>query len=322
MKALALVLLLGSAAHAQILRPFGETPGELGPATTTTPEKQGAFTTGARFSAFSAGRGGALFAFAEGVDGLVLGGVIGAAITSGWRSPLAGAQGVYLGALAGGLTLGALGSLLQYVQPIGLVAAGATSLGLLVGALGGFGVASLLPGAGVAVVPGLLAVIGSQVGGLVPLALLWTAEDLDPADLAMMGAAALSAFVLTGLVNLATGRPLVPAALLLAPAIGMAIGGLLAAVTTVPMAAIFRTVGLPLGAALALFALGSGVFESVQVGSAVALAGAAITLGITALVSFATAPVRPHEVSLAPTLVLLPGRGSELSVGPGAVVTF
>lgn len=323
-RAVALVLLLGSAAHAQILRPFGETPGDLGPPTATTPEKQGASTTnGARFSAFSAGRGGALFAFSEGVDGILLGGVIGAAITSGWRGPLATAQGVYLGALAGGVTLGALGSLLQYVQPIGLVAAGATSLGLLVGALAGFGVASLLSGLqGSAAAPGLLALVGSQVGGLVPLALLWTAEDLDPNDLAMMGAAALSAFVLTGLINLATRRPLVPAALLLAPAVGMAIGGLIAAVTTVPVATIFRYAGLPLGVGLALFALVSGVFESVQLGAAVALGGAAITLGITALVSFATTPVQPQSVSLVPTVVVLPGRGSELSVGPGAVVTF
>ncbi len=323
-RALALVLLLGSAAQAQIIRPFGETPGDLGPTTATTPEKPVSATpSGARFSAFSAGRGGALFAFSEGVGGLVLGGVIGAAITSTWRGPLAGAQGVYLGALAGGVTLGALGSVLQYVQPIGLVAAGATSLGLVVGALAGFGVASLLSQLqGSALLPGLLALVGSQVGGLVPLALLWTAEDLDPSDLSMMGAAALSAFALTGLINLATGRPLVPAALLLAPAVGMAIGGLIAAVSNVPVATIFRYAGLPLGAGLALFALVSGVFESVQLGAGVALGGAAITLGITALVSFATAPVEAAPVSLVPTLVVLPGRGREVSVGPGAVITF
>ncbi|MBM4781073.1 MAG: hypothetical protein GQE15_25550 [Archangiaceae bacterium] len=320
-RALALMLLLGSAAHAQIVRPLGETPGDLGPTSTTTPEKStGGATSGARFSAFSAGRGGALFAFSQGVDGLVLGAVIGASITAGWRAPLSGAQGLYLGALAGGVTLGALGSLLQHLQPIGLVAAGATSLGLLVGALAGFGVAALLP-VGTAV-PGLLALVGSQVGGLVPLALSWAAEDLDPSDLAMMGAAALSAFALTGLLNLATGRPLVPAALLLAPAVGMAIGGLIAALTSVPVATIFRYAGLPLGAALALFALVSGAFESVQLGAAVALGGAAITLGVTALVSVATTPAEPQAVSLVPTLVVLPGRGSELSVGPGAVVTF
>lgn len=320
-RAFALVLLLGSTAHAQIVRPLGETPGDLGPTTTTTPEKPGSSpASGARFSAFSAGRGGALFAFSHGVDGLVLGGVIGAAITSGWSGPLATAQGVYLGALAGGVALGALGAVLQYFQPIGLVAAGATSLGLLVGALAGFGVASLLPGG--SAVPGLLALVGSQVGGLVPLALLWAAEDLEPSDLAMMGAAALSAFALTGLINLATGQPLVPAALLLAPAVGMAAGGLIAALSNVPVATIFRYAGLPLGAALALFALVSGVFESVQLGAAVGLGGAAITLGVTALVSFATAPARPQSVSLVPTLVVLPSRDRELAIGPGALLTF
>ncbi|MER2561912.1 MAG: hypothetical protein ABTQ32_14385 [Myxococcaceae bacterium] len=318
-RALALMLLLGSAAHAQIVRPIGETPGDLGPTTTTTPDKP-LPATGARFSAFSAGRGGALFAFSEGVGGLVLGGVLGAGLTSG--GPLASAQGVYLGALAGGVVLGALGSVLQYVQPIGLVAAGATSLGLVVGGLAGFGVASLLSGLGSAALPGLLALVGAQVGGLVPLALSWATEDLEPSALAMMGAAALSAFALAALVNLATGRPLVPAALLLAPAVGMAIGGLIAAVSRVQVSTIFRYAGVPLGAALALFAIVAGVFESVQLGAAVGLGGAALTLGITALVSFATSPAKPEAVSLLPTVVVLPGRGSALSVGPGAVIRF
>lgn len=319
-RALALMLLLGSAAHAQIVRPIGETPGDLGPTTTTTPEKPLPATTGARFSAFSAGRGGALFAFSEGVGGLVLGGVLGAGLSSG--GALVSAQGVYLGALAGGVVLGALGSVLQYVQPIGLVAAGATSLGLVVGGLAGFGVASLLSGLGSVALPGLLALVGAQVGGLVPLALSWATEDLEPSALAMMGAAALSAFALTGLVNLAIGRPLVPAALLLAPAVGMAIGGLIAAVSRVQVSTIFRYAGLPLGAALALFAIVAGVFESVQLGAAVALGGAAVTLGVTALVTFATAPAKPEAVSLLPTVVVVPGRGSALSVGPGAVIRF
>ncbi len=262
------LLLVGGVANAQVVRPMGETPGDLGPSTPTTEEPRAVAPTvagGERFSRFSAGRGGPLFAFSQVVDGLVVGGLIGAALSTPSTGPLAVPSGAYLGALAGGVGLGAVGVLLQYFQPIGLVAAGAAALGLGVGLLGGLGLASglsaFIPGLP-AVLPGLLALVGSQVGALVPLALLWSADDLDPSDLAMLGAGALDAFALTALFNVALGRPLLESALLVAPAIGMAVGGLVAALTRVPLSKVVRYGALPVGVGLSLFYLGGVVFQA------------------------------------------------------------
>ncbi|MBL8918422.1 MAG: hypothetical protein JNJ54_06145 [Myxococcaceae bacterium] len=325
-----LLLLLSSGASAQIVRPMGETPGELGPAAPDRTEPQpptAAQGPRSRFSLLSAGRGGPLFAFSQIVDGLVVGAAIGASITSSPSSPLALSLGAYLGALAGGVGLGGLGVLLQYFQPIGLVAAGAATLGLGVGALSGLGVALLLEGfvSGLpAVLPGVLALAGSQIGALVPLALLWTAEDLDPSELAMMAAASLWLTAAVGLVNLSIGRPLVAPALLIAPAVGMAAGGLVAALTRVSSGEVFRYTALPLGVGAATFFIGGLLGGSPQIAAIASLSMIALTVLTTGLVSFATTAPAPAEVTLLPTISVLPaGRASEgVAVGPAALVRF
>lgn len=328
---LAVALLSSGLAAAQIVRPMGETPGDLGP---SGPARSDAGAPSAaqgprsRFSLLSAGRGGALFAFSQIVDGLVIGAVIGASITAQPSSPLALPQGAYLGALAGGVGLGGLGVLLQYFQPIGLVASGAAALGIGVGALAGLGAALLLESfvTGLpAVLPGVLALVGSQVGALVPLALLWTAEDLDPADLAMLGVASLWAATLTGLVNLSVGRPLAAPALLIAPALGMAAGGLVAALTTISTGEVFRYTALPLGVGAAALFLGGLLGATPQLAAIAALSTIALTVFTTGLVSFATTvPSRTDGVTLVPTVTVLPaGRRSEdVALGPAALVRF
>lgn len=327
------LLLVGSVANAQVVRPMGETPGDLGPSTPTTEDPGGVAPTAAsreRFSRFSAGRGGPLFAFSQVVDGLVVGGLIGAGLSTPQTGPLAVPGGAYLGALAGGVGLGAVGVLLQYFQPIGLVAAGAAALGLGVGVLGGLGLASglsaFVPGLP-AVLPGLLALVGSQVGALVPLALLWSADDLDPSDLAMLGAGALDAFALTAFFNVALATPLLASALLLAPAVGMAVGGLVAALTRVPLSTVVRYGALPVGVGLALFYLGSVVFQAPQLAAIAALGGTALTAGITALVEFAqgpSTPPRPDAVTVLPSITILPAspRSEQLVLGPGFAGSF
>lgn len=327
------LLLVGGVAKAQIVRPMGETPGDLGPSTPTREEPQSVAPTAAsreRFSRFSAGRGGPLFAFSQVVDGLVVGGLIGAGLSTPSTGPLTVPAGAYLGALAGGVGLGAVGVLLQYFQPIGLVAAGAAALGLGVGVLAGLGLASGLSSfvTGLPeVLPGLLALVGSQVGALVPLALLWSADDLDPSDLAMLGAGALDAFALAAFFNVALDRPLLPSALLLAPAVGMAVGGLIAALTRVPLATVVRYGALPVGIGLALFYLGGVVFQAPQLAAIAALGGMALTVGITALVGSAqdpSTPTAPDAVTVVPSITILPAspRTEQLVLGPGFVGTF
>jgi hypothetical protein len=327
-----LTVLLALHASAQVVRPMGETPGDPGPAITPTPEPTPNGTPlaprAARYSKFSAGRGGPLFAFAEIVDGLVVGALIGTGLTASGTSPLAIPQGAYLGALVGGVGLGALGALLQYFQPIGLLSAGAAALGIGVGALAGLGTALLLaqaipnlPG----VLPGVLALVGSQIGALIPLALLWTVDDLSAGDLALMGSGALYGLALAVLVNVALAAPLAAGPALIAPAVGTAVGGLLAAFTELPVGTVLRFTGLPLGVALAVFYVGAGLFGASQLAAISALVAMGLTVGVTALVSAATdAPPRKDAVQLTPTLSFIaPGPGSTTwSAGPAFVGRF
>lgn len=325
------LLLIGGVAQAQNARPMGETPGDPAPVVPLKEEPRSSAPSVAdvtRFSRWSAGRGGPVFAFSQIVDGLVVGGLLGTSLSAPSTNPFAVPEGAYLGALVGGVSLGGLGVLLQYFQPIGLVAAGATALGLGVGALAGLGIASALasfvPGLP-PVLPGLLALVGSQVGGLVPLALLWRANDLDPSDLAMLGAGALNAFALTAFLNVALGRPVLASALLLAPALGMAVGGLVAALTQVPLSTVVRAGALPLSVGLALFYLGGVVFQAPQLAAIAALGGMAVTVGVVALVSFAQGPAtQPEPISVVPTIVVVPPapRAEQLLLGPGVVATF
>jgi hypothetical protein len=317
------VLLCGALAQAQVARPLGETPLDPGPAPRTLPEAAAPVSAGSRHSAFSAGPGGPLFAFSLGLDGAVLGSLVGfSLLTRG--DALAPVGALSLGGVAGAALLGGLGVLIQYVQPIGLFAAGATGLGLGVGALAGAGVGRLLDGAGLPrFVTPLLAVGGSLVGGLIPLALLWGADDLQPGALAVLGAFSLGAFAAAGFVNLAVGAAVSAPALLLAPAAGMAVGGLVAALSTPRVAPVLRFTLVPLGAALALCFGSMALGASPQVAGVVGLSAAAVGLGVTALVTVATeVPAVPAGVTLLPSVTAVRGEGGALVVGPSVTGRF
>ncbi|MDX2015365.1 MAG: hypothetical protein SFW67_34555 [Myxococcaceae bacterium] len=330
-----LLVLVALDASAQVVRPMGETPGDPGPAAATTPEAPVNATPLApragRFSRLSAGRGGPLFAFAEILDGLVVGALIGTGVTAAQStSPFAAPQGAYLGALIGGVGLGGLAAVLQYFQPIGLLSAGAAALGLGVGALAGLGASVLLaervPGLP-SVLPGVLALVGSQIGALVPLALLWTVDDLSAGDLALLGSGALYGLALTVLASVAVTGGLSAGPALLAPAIGTAIGGLVAALTELPLGAVLRFTGLPLGVGLAVFYVGAVFFGAAQLAAVSALVGIGLTAGITALVSAATEPPRPRDaapVEVMPTVSFVPpGPGvAPWAAGPALVGRF
>ncbi len=323
---LAAGLVIACSASAQVVRPMGETPYDPGPGNVKqTPEAPVSAASRTRYSSFSAGRGGPLFAFSQIVDGLVVGGVLGTALTASSPNPLASSGGAYIGALTGGVSLGALGVVLQYFQPIGMVAAGAATLGLGVGALAGAGVASLLasmiPNL-TATLPGILALAGSEIGALVPLALLWSKDDLEPSDLALMSAVSLYAFAATTLLNLAIDRPLWTPGLLIAPALGLAVGGLVAALSTIPLGEVVRSAALPLGIGLSVFYLGA-LLSTVQLGAIASLSAMALTFGVTAIVTWATRePKKDSALTMIPTLGAASSRSGALVPTLGLAVTF
>lgn len=279
-----------------------------------------------RFSRLSAGSGGPLFAFAEGIDGIVLGALLGGGLQVGGQI---GTGGAFIGALLGGVALGGGATLFQYFHPIGLASAGAVSLGIGVGALAGFGIATAASissfSIAVAIALGL-----SQVGMLVPLIALWDVDDISSEDLALMGMTSAYAFALTGLTTLLFNSISPTArlsAVLFAPAFGMALGALWAYGQDLAPGRILKLTALPMGVGALTFFLGV-----VLTGGNMQLTAAA-TLGTTvatfALTYFLTAetPPEPTEKSavlVTPTMSMAPAgwRNEGIAVGPGLVGRF
>lgn len=295
--------------------PPPETPGPTLAERTSTKE---------RFSRFSAGRGGPLFAFAEGLDGLILAGLAGAGTASGGQL---GTSGAFIGALAGGVVFGAGAAILQYVHPIGLASAGTMALGLGVGALAGFGIATAAIVSSFTVAS-LLALAVSQVGMLLPLIALWSVEDIPGEDLALMGMTSTYAFVLTALTSfLFTTIPSSTrtAAVLIAPAIGMALGSLWAHAVDLAPGRVLKLTALPLGVGLVTFILGAVLTQfNLPIMSAATLLTTVATFGLTYFLT-ADEPAGPAPaVSLSPTLsmVTVGSRNEAMAVGPALVGRF
>lgn len=277
-----------------------------------------------RFSRFSAGRGGPLFAFAEGLDGLILAGLAGAGTSTGGRL---GTSGAFIGALAGGVVFGAGAAILQFVHPIGLASAGTMSLGLGVGALAGFGIATAAT-VSAFTVASLLALAVSQLGMVIPLIALWSVDDIPGEDLALMGMTSTYAFVLTALTTfLFTTIPSSTrtAAVLIAPAIGMALGSLWAHAVDLASGRVLKLTALPLGVGLVTFVLGAVLTQlNLPIMSAATLLTTIATFGLTYFLT-ADEPAGPApSVALSPTIsmVTVGSRNEALAVGPALVGRF
>ncbi|MDX2010917.1 MAG: hypothetical protein SFW67_12030 [Myxococcaceae bacterium] len=283
--------------------------------------------TPARFSRFSAGRGGPLYAFSQLVDGVVLGAFAGGGLATGGRL---GSGEAFIGALAGGLLLGGAHTVVQYFHPVGLATAGTIALGTGVGALAGFGVASL----GIVssfTTSALIAVAFSQLGALVPLLALWNVEDdISGEDLALLGMTSGYGFVLTGLTLLLFGGRVsglaAQVALLVAPAVGMALGSLWALGPDLAQGRILKLTALPLGVGLLTFLLGAVLAQgNFQLVGAATLLTTAATFGVTYfLTSDEPARSTPGGASVQPSLSLAPAgwRNEGIAVGPALTGRF
>ncbi len=282
-----------------------------------------------RFSRFSAGPGGPLYAFAQGLDGLILGALIGGGTSTNGSL---GTSGAFLGALAGAVLLAGGAIALQYAHPIGTAVAGTAALGLGVGALLGFGISTALLLTRFSLASGI-ALATSQAVGLIPILALWNVDDISGEDLALMGMTSAYAFILTMLTTFLfpVGGTAQIAAMLCAPAVGMGLGALWAMGPDLAPGRILKLTALPMGVGLLTFFLGAVLTQgNMQITAAATLLTTAVTFGLTFFLTSPEDPATPpaqasrSPVSLTPTFSMAPAgwRNEGLAVGPGLAGRF
>ena len=284
-----------------------------------------------RYSRYSAGAGGPTLALTEGMVGVVTGAMLGSAFDL--ASDARDSDG-YTGAILGGLTLGTAATIYQYFIPVGrresLLAAGAATTGLMASLtiansrdLSDRDRAALTFAATQAGVAGVLL---ATAGG----------EAVSAGDTGLVGATSLYGFVLTGLIESLHAREtdqsynFVP--VLLAPAVGMAIGGLLAIPIEMSSSSAFELTMYPLGTGLVALLIGARLADDVVVAKTV-LGTVAGTFFLVALINgLSGGVIEPPKKSASNTstfqampmpVVMTAGRGNDsLAAGPGLFVRF
>jgi hypothetical protein len=275
-----------------------------------------------RHSRFSAGPGGPLLVLTEVVSGMVIGGIVGGSYAAEGETN----RGAYLGLLTGGVLLGGLASVYQYAIPVGQTTAAVATLGAAVGALAGGGIWLASGGDTLSGLYWMLG-LGSQLGVILPLMAMLGHDDLSGGDAMVIGSATAYASTLTLLTMLLVYRfdgTFPGAPLMLAPAVGMAAGGLLASLVDMDSRRVVKLTAIPLGVGLALWYLGT-IAQDVTLQSATALAGIGISFALTWL--FTAEPLAPQAPTvslggnLMPTAVVL-ASGRDTAIGPGVFGTF
>ncbi|HYO53924.1 hypothetical protein [Archangium sp.] len=283
-----------------------------------------------RYSRFSSGSGGMLLVFNELLSGVVTGAILGNTFES--------KNGDYVGAVLGGLTLGTAAAVYQYYVPVelneSLLAAGGAALGFLAGF--GYGSEHGLSARARAVT----ALLTTQAGIIGVLAATARPGDVSQGDASLVGMTALYAFVFTGLVQSTLAlseegdQDLDLSPMLVAPALGMALGGLLAVPLELSARRVFKLTVLPLSVGAVLLLAGTALADGPAVPLS-AMGGIVATFVITALATAETPtrypPTLPLQrlrssetVQAVPVPVLMrTGRRSEsLTAGPGVLLRF
>ncbi len=280
----------------------------------------------ARYSRFSAGPGGPAVVVTEVLLGLGSGAMLGATYDTDGRN-----SNAYSVAMISALALGTSGTLYQYFVPVQRREAMLATTSSLVAMMGAIAVAN-----------GndmndrdraILAMVTSQVGLFSTLLLTSGGEDVSGEDLGLMTVTTTYAFMFTGLIefisNAESRQGYNFAPVLLAPAVGLALGGLLAiplelsagrllAISLIPL--------IPAGMAVALAAPLSGNATTGRV--VLTTLGASFVL--TSLIAVFTYEPPPKEraaasaVQLSPVpVVLAAGRDNRsVAAGPGLLVRF
>ncbi|WPB76567.1 hypothetical protein KYC5002_47220 [Archangium violaceum] len=283
-----------------------------------------------RYSRFSSGAGGMLLVFTELLSGAVTGGILG--------NTFASDNGAYVGAVIGGLGLGTAAAVYQYYVPVerneSLLAAGGAALGFLAGF--GFGSEQGLNVRDRSVAT----LLATQAGIIGVLAATAMPGDVSDGDASLVGMTSLYAFVLTGLVQatvlLAEEGDQDPnlAPTLVAPLLGMGVGGLLAVPFELSASRVFKLTVLPMGVGAVLLLAGTALADGPAVPLS-AIGGIAATFVITALVTAEEPtpypPTSPRLRSQAsetfqafpvPVLMRTGRRNESLTAGPGLLMRF
>jgi hypothetical protein len=269
-----------------------------------------------------------MLALTEGMVGTVTGAMLGSAFDI--ASDARNSDG-YTGAILGGLTLGTAAILYQYFVPVGrregTLIAGAATAGLM---------ASLT----VANSRGLsdkdramLTFASTQASILSVLLLTAGGGDVSAGDSALVGSMSLYGFVVAGLIEYIhahqTGQLYNYVPVLLAPAIGMALGGLLAIPLELSSSDAFDLTLYPLGAGLTALLLGVKLADEVIVAKTVlgTVAGTFFIVSLAHLIAGGTEESPEQSASTFQALpipvVMTAGRGNDsLAAGPGLFLRF
>lgn len=281
-----------------------------------------------RYSRYSAGPGGSALVITEGMAGIVTGAMMGSAFDI--ASDSASSDG-YTGAIVGGLSLGTLATLYQYFFPVGrhegLLVAGAATAGLM---------ASLtiansrdLNSRDRAV----LTFASTQAAVIGVLMLTAGGEDVSSGDMGLIGSMSVYGFVVAGLVEYIhakeTGQHYNATPMLVAPAVGMALGGLLSIPLELSTSSAFDVTMYPLGAGLIALGLGTRLADEVVVAKTV-LGTVAATYLIVSLAHMLTPADEEVPQRTASTFQAVPvpvvmsaGRGNDsLAAGAGLFMRF
>ncbi|MBM7112088.1 hypothetical protein [Archangium primigenium] len=285
-----------------------------------------------RYSRFSSGEGGLLLIFTELISGTVTGSFYGHALGK--------TNGAYVGGVVTGLTLGTAAALYQYYVPVERNEAALAATGAALGFLAGFGYGTQAKLSDKS--RAVTTLLTTQLGIIGVLAATSSVGDVSDGDTSLVAMSALYAFVLTGLTQATfyladddRGRiNLAPS--LVAPLVGMGIGGLLAVPFELRPSRVFKLTAVPLGVGAILLVVGTALADGPAV-PLTAMGGVVASFVITAL---ATAddytdypPSRTgrrlrsqrgqaFKAMPVPVFMRAGERGDSLTAGPGMLLRF
>lgn len=258
------------------------------PATTVPPAATGPSETPGervvRYSRFSAGPGGSLVAFTEVMSGVVSGAMLGHTVDNNNNSGKS--NSAYTGAVVGGLTLGTIATMYQYYIPVerneSLLVAGAATSGFVAGlAISASEDMSSRSAA-------WLSLATTQLGIVSVLALTKGGADVSTGDASLVGMVSLYALTLTGLSQAigdgSSNRDVNYTPTFVAPALGMALGGLLTIPLELDASRVIKLTMVPLGVGTSMLFLGSLLADGTTV-PLTALAGIVTSFALTFLLT-------------------------------------
>jgi hypothetical protein len=179
----------------------------------------------------------------------------------------------------------------------------------------------------------LLTFTATQASIITTLLLTAGGEDVSSGDAGLVGATSLYGMIVTGLVEYIhakqtrQGYNYLP--LLLAPAVGMAVGGLLALPLELPSAMVFEMTVFPLATGSLALMLGSRFADGVTVAKTVlvTMGGTFFLIGLINVLSANSVEPTSSSAStfqaIPVPVVMSAGRGNEgLAAGPGLFMRF